>query len=94
MTCKLVVGMGSRSRVGSTNGTGSTNGIGSTTGTGSKFEPVQDKIELESELESNYFKQDGNPYNGPSAIMVKVKPVGQNGENGLVGQNYYPSDIN
>ena len=37
-------------------------------------------------------KQDGNPYNGPSAIMVKVKPVGQDGQdwqNGLVGQNCY-----
>ena len=46
-------------------------------------------------------KQDGNPYNGPSAIMVKrimvkVKPVlhdgqngpvGQDGQNGLVGQD-------
>ena len=48
-------------------------------------------------------KQDGNPYNGPSAIMVKVKPVRQDGQNGPVGQdeqdgpvgqNCYPQDIN
>ena len=32
-------------------------------------------------------KQDGNPYNGPSAIMVKVKPVRQDGQNGPVGQD-------
>ena len=38
-------------------------------------------------------EQDGNPYNGPSAIMVKVRPVGQDvqdgqdGQNGPVGQN-------
>ena len=32
-------------------------------------------------------EQDGNPYNGPSAIMVKVKPVGQDGQNGPVGQD-------
>ena len=35
----------------------------------------------------SYSKQDGNPYNGPSAIMVKVKPVGQDGQNGPVGQD-------
>ena len=40
------------------------------------------------------FEQDGNPYNGPSAIMVKVKPVGQDWQNGLVGQNCYSQDIN
>ena len=28
-----------------------------------------------------------NPYNGPSAIMVKVNPVGQDGQNGPVGQD-------
>ena len=44
-------------------------------------------------------KQDGNPYNGPSAIMVKVKPVGQVvqngpvGQDGPVGQNGYPQDL-
>ena len=38
------------------------------------------------------FQQDGNPCNGLSAIMVKVKLVGQNGpfeqdgQNGLVGR--------
>ena len=42
----------------------------------------------------NFPKQDGNPYNGPSAIMVKVKPVGQDWQNGLVGQNCYSQDIN
>ena len=26
--------------------------------------------------DSHYLKQDGNPYNGPSAILVKMKPVG------------------
>ena len=47
-------------------------------------------------------EQDGNPYNGPTAIMVKVKlvgqdgqngPVGQDGQNGPVGQNGYPQDL-
>ena len=28
-----------------------------------------------------------NPYNGLSAIMVKVNPVGQDGQNGPVGQD-------
>ena len=33
------------------------------------------------------YKQDGNPYNGPSAIMVKVKPIRQDGQDGPVGQD-------
>ena len=32
-------------------------------------------------------QQDGNPYNGPSAIMVKVKLLGQDGPIGQNGQD-------